>query len=261
MGATMALPVPAKARDPRAVPIDVWRADLAAARPLREDLELVLSRDELERASRYRFAPDRERFALARGILRVILGEYLGSNPAAIRFTYGSFGKPGVRTAPGSPPLFFNVSHGGGQVAYAVSRAAEVGIDLERVRSGVFEEGWSAAWLSPREQWRIAQVGDPWQRERTMFDLWTRKEAFLKGLGWGHRLRLHEVEAPAGAGAPLALVGQRPIAPQVAGWSVVQLDFDPGLSAALACYGCGARVVLRRFACSSPSSSWKSWPP
>ena len=248
MGVTMAPPAPAKAGDHAPAAIDVWRADLAAARPLREDLESALSRDERERGSRYRFARDRERFALARGILRVVLGDYLGSDPAAIRFAYGPFGKPGVQTAPGSPPLFFNVSHSGDQVVYGVSRAAEVGIDLEMVRTGVFEGGWSVAWLSPREQWRVAQVTDPWQRQRTMFDLWTRKEAFLKGLGWGHRLPLHEVEAPTGSGAPLAPVGPRPNAPQVAGWSVVQLDLDPGLSAALACYGCGARVVLRRFA-------------
>ena len=80
--------------------IHVWSAALdldddepAATLPL---LAGTLSSDEAERAKRYLIEHVRRRFIVCRGILRTILGRYLGCAPARLRFTYGARGKPAL---------------------------------------------------------------------------------------------------------------------------------------------------------------------
>jgi 4'-phosphopantetheinyl transferase len=70
-----------------------------------ERLTLILSRDERERAARYRFKRDATRFLVGRAALRSILGEHLGIDPERVRLTCGAHGKPEL--APRStPPVF-----------------------------------------------------------------------------------------------------------------------------------------------------------
>src|SRR5262245_37170099 len=73
----------------------VWTAvlDDTAGRRF-EQLARLLSSDESQRARRFRFERDRKRFIVCRGVLREILGTYLGKNPEAIVFSYGPQGKP-----------------------------------------------------------------------------------------------------------------------------------------------------------------------
>ena len=63
--------------------------------------ESILAKDEIERANRFRFQKDRERFVAGRGLLRMILSSYVGVPPGEIIFTYGSHGKPGLRRQDG----------------------------------------------------------------------------------------------------------------------------------------------------------------
>src|SRR3712207_7045713 len=50
----------------------------------------LLSADELERAGRFHFRKDRDRFVAGRGALREILGRYAGVAPQRLRFRYRS---------------------------------------------------------------------------------------------------------------------------------------------------------------------------
>ena len=69
-----------------------------------------------------------------RGILRELRGGYLGVRPADLRFRYRPFGKAFLITTPETNDLLFNLAHAEGLAIYAVSRARNVGVDLERVR-------------------------------------------------------------------------------------------------------------------------------
>lgn len=112
--------------------LHVWRADLSAAFDAAAEL---LSADEKERAQRFAFASDRERWLRARGILRALLGSYLDLDPSSLRFSAGTHGKPALvvetgRTGSSSADLHFNLSHSGGLALYAFS-SSEVGVDVE----------------------------------------------------------------------------------------------------------------------------------
>src|SRR4051795_5089607 len=54
----------------------------------------TLSSDEVKRAESFHFARDRERFVVARGTLRILLGRYLDQHPRDLRFAYNRWGKP-----------------------------------------------------------------------------------------------------------------------------------------------------------------------
>jgi 4'-phosphopantetheinyl transferase len=64
--------------------VHVWRAflDLLASRA--EGLGQQLTEDEVKRAQRFVFQKDRTHFIVARGLLRVILGGYLGVEPSVL---------------------------------------------------------------------------------------------------------------------------------------------------------------------------------
>ncbi len=72
--------------------IHIWHARLEQLNGLAQNLALTLSPDERDRANSFRFELDRERYAMSRGILRKLLGEYLGVSPGDLDFHYGRMG-------------------------------------------------------------------------------------------------------------------------------------------------------------------------
>src|SRR5436309_1175215 len=74
--------------------VHVWRAPLDLPHDRLESLRGALAQDERERASRFHFERDRRRFIAARGLLREILGRYVGLSPGGLWFGYTPYGKP-----------------------------------------------------------------------------------------------------------------------------------------------------------------------
>jgi 4'-phosphopantetheinyl transferase len=110
--------------------IDVWTVGLDAPPAEREALAETLSAEERQRAARFHFDRDRERFTAARGSLRRLLGSYCGRPPRELVFTYGQRGKPALADKDGED-LRFNLAHASGRALIAVTRGREVGVDLE----------------------------------------------------------------------------------------------------------------------------------
>ena len=137
----------------------------------------VLSMDEQERASRFHFDQDRQRFILCRAWLRCILGEHLAMPPHAVAFRLGSHGKPAV-----DGPWQFNLSHSGMWALCAVARGLPVGVDIEMFREMADAEELAERFFTPSEA-RMVHAANP--REHGFFTVWTRKEAFVKAVGTG----------------------------------------------------------------------------
>ena len=78
----------------RADELHVWQAWLDRSRDEVARLRSILRADELERAARFRFDRDRDRYVVGRGLLRTLLSSYLGIGPAELSFVYGPHGKP-----------------------------------------------------------------------------------------------------------------------------------------------------------------------
>ena len=69
----------------------IWRVSLDVTVSYQKLLKSILSVDENLRAKKYRFLLDRNRFVVARGVLRIILGFYLNMKPDKLQFSYGPY--------------------------------------------------------------------------------------------------------------------------------------------------------------------------
>ena len=126
--------------------VHVWSHRLDLDAPVVERLRALLAADEIERADRYRFLADRQRFAVSRAVMRLVLGRYVGCAPALLRFDYRcacrdphcspTRRKPVLAAPDGEPRVQFNLSHSGTLVVLAVA-LHDVGIDVESMRPDV----------------------------------------------------------------------------------------------------------------------------
>ena len=145
--------------------------------------------DEVEgqRAARLVREDLRRHYVLAHGGLRAVLGKYLGVAPGHIEIDRTTTGKPFLtKDLQERSAITFNLSHAHGRALVAVSRAQEVGIDLERVRSDVSVENLSRRYFTQSEHTTIMESA-PDQRATIFFRYWVAKEAVLKAQGIGLR--------------------------------------------------------------------------
>lgn len=222
--------------------VHVWRASLDAF-PEAGVLAAGLSADEQQRAGRFRVPQVRSRFIAARSILRNILGRYLECAPSQVRFHYREHGKPLLAPNTFRDDLRFNLSHSHGLALYAVSRAGEVGIDLERIRSDRDHEQLAERFFSSGE---AAALGDlpPEDRIDAFFQCWTRKEAYLKARGEGLAIPLASFSVSLAPGEPAALVSVDGDDREAARWWLSSIDPGPGFAAALAVEGAPSGLRL-----------------
>jgi 4'-phosphopantetheinyl transferase len=215
---------------PSPLEVHVWRSSLELAKQRIEALSETLSPEERNRASRYHFGVDRDRFIVARGLLRTLLATYLGVQPSAVEFSYNEFGKPCL-AAKGNRELCFNLSHSGDLAVFAFARA-EVGIDIERIRPDFAREEIAERFFSPEEVKALRDLPAELQ-PLGFFNCWTRKEAYIKGCGQGLTMPLSAFAVSLRPGEPAALVWHAE-APEVCEWSLRELVVPEPYVAAIA---------------------------
>jgi 4'-phosphopantetheinyl transferase len=164
--------------------IHLWLASLQLNSASMQRMWRTLDGDERTRALRFHFAKDRCDFTAARGILRDILSRYLGRPSSKLRFQYGESGKPELRARTGEEKLNFNTSHSHGLAVYAVTRGAEVGVDLEKVRPAMLRDSIPERFFSATEATELRSLPRRLQ-PRSFFQTWTQKEALAKAQGQG----------------------------------------------------------------------------
>jgi 4'-phosphopantetheinyl transferase len=220
------LPVP---NDLTLLPNDghVWRIYLDVPEAQRENFLATLSSDEVARANRFHFQQTREHFIAGRGILRSILGRYLGIEPQQVRFDYQERGKPVLGDTLGKSGLWFNLSHSQGLALCAVNYARQIGVDLEYTRRSCDIESLAKRFFLPREYALMRSLSGQQQQE-TFFRYWTCKEAYLKATGEG----LGKLEQ-----AEINLSPTEPARLHKSQWSLFELNPEEDYLAAVAVAG------------------------
>ena len=117
-----------------------------------------------------------------RGRLRLLLARYLRVTPRNVRLGREPNGKPILLSPAGVPPLRFSVSHSKDRVAYALTRAGEVGVDVEHFRPGLDWPGLAERFFAPAEARELRRAG-PAAGRASFYRLWTQKEAMAKADG------------------------------------------------------------------------------
>jgi 4'-phosphopantetheinyl transferase len=177
-----------------------------------------LDRHEVGRAATLHRARDRERYVLAHVALRELLGRFLGIPPRLVAYTRqpcpvcgGPDGRPGVQFA--GRPAHFSLSTSGDVVLIGIA-TAPVGVDVQ-----VLADSKTVTDVAPLlHRAEQAELGSAAPSERAMAftRLWTRKEAYLKGLGVG-----------VAHGTATEYLGSQQQTPSPRGWSVVDVQAPP----------------------------------
>jgi 4'-phosphopantetheinyl transferase len=219
--------------------VHVWRVSLALNREELSTLATLLSRDECDHSLGFKDETLRCRWIAARGALRAILAAYTELAPGALRFTTEPAGKPNL-VAGG---LSFNLTHTDHLAFIAITTGGLVGIDAEIVHPEFAWEDVGRTFFAREEISAIFQLA-PELRARAFYACWTRKEAYLKALGFGLQAALDRFEVAVGPDEPLLLrVDGDP--EQAAQWGLMDLS-EAGVAVALATNP--AKTIARRFA-------------
>ena len=221
--------------------VGLWWLDQSSPPPGLERLRSLVSESEAERARRLARAVHRERFLDSHVFLRLVLAEQTGIPPNALRFASAPCTRCGE--AHGKPYLEgsgvrFNLAHGERTTVVAVSRDAEVGVDVAE-RTAVEREpdlGRLASSLHPREAAAVARAGaDGIGAARGAFlRIWARKEAVAKAVGAGLTVPLADYDT---TGTTALCSGERVVVADVS------LPVDAACAAA-ACVPAGAAPAL-----------------
>jgi len=223
--------------------IHIWQATLDVGEEQARRWSQLLSEDERERAARFRFDVHRIRYIAGRAQLRMLLAGYLDASPTELVFSYGPNDKPSLA----APAPFFNLSHSEALALYAVTRDAEVGVDVELYDAAFPSRGIPERFFAPDEVRALRALPED-RQPRGFLELWTRKEAFIKARGDGLSLALDSFSVTLGQDRP-SLVRTGWSQDEPGQWTLLDLsDKDGEFIAAVAAKTKEWRVVRYRVA-------------
>ncbi len=214
--------------------IQVWLARLPAADAGIARLAGLLSRDERERAGRFRAVDARQHFVFGRALLRTLLAAHLDVEPAELEFAYQPHGKPFLTLPDPDAHPRFNLSHSGRLLAIALARGRDVGIDIESMSTEVPD--WlslASLFFSPRELEELTALPTPHLQRQAFFTGWTRKEAYLKATGEGLSNALAAVEVTLFPGQTPALLKLPTATEFQRQWSISDIPLPPDFAGAV----------------------------
>ena len=233
--------------------VHLWAAAMNEFVDQAPKLGLLLSPAEQVTAHKFKFARDRNRYLIRRGLLRLLLSRYLQQLPAAIEFQHGAYGKPEIKNHASGAPLFFNTSHSADIAVCAITSAGPVGVDIERTRTIPDIQKIARRYFRPRETETLMALPAE-SRLQAFYACWTRKEAFLKATGEGIAESLAKVEvtlAPRDPPAVVSLTGNPRAHEQ---WRLQPFSPAPGYLGCIAYKH--AQLALSHWRV-NPESSWR----
>lgn len=216
--------------------LHVWRADLNLPDRSIQQLNQILSTDERMRAERFRFEKDKKKFVIGVGILRTILGPYVGVEPKELRFIHGKRGKPMLDDVFANGSIQFNMSHSEGLALYGFTRDHEIGVDIEFVRDIPEMNKIAEQFFSIKENEVFRSLPESKKKE-AFFNCWTRKEAFIKAIGDGLYQPLDMFDVALKPSEPAKLLGIGGDSKRASRWLIHDLEPAPGFTAAFAVEG------------------------
>jgi 4'-phosphopantetheinyl transferase len=213
--------------------IHLWRSTEDIDPAQFAELAKSLSPEEHRRAEQYRFEPDRKRFVLCRGVLRDLLGRYLGCTAQSVRFARGPNGKPELDAAYHDSSLDFNLSHTKGMCLIGFAVGHPIGVDVEAIDP---KRDWAMLgrrFLHPHE-WEMISGLPIAHRAAAFYTCWTCKEAYLKASGEGLTRGLTTFEVILKEDTQPVQLVDAAARPMDTAWWLQSLNVAPQIAAAVA---------------------------
>ena len=212
--------------------VHVWCFELDRAWAARNDLADSLNSVELERAMHFHFEKHRRRYIAGRAVQRIILAQYLGLQAESLEFSNSAYGKPSLPKSSWLPNIKFNTSFSSNIGTLAVALNVDLGIDLEKINQNSDLHTLPFNEFSPEEYNWIQNL--PLDKQIIGFyELWTSKEAYLKGKGLGLSVPLDDFCITILQGDP-TLAWSNIDAQDPETWSFRRLKIEEGYASCLA---------------------------
>jgi len=208
--------------------VHIWKLPLELTPRLINQMQSILSTDEKKRAARFHFDKDRHAYMAARGQLRILLAKYLGKTAQEIALGYNEYGKPYVKNA----ALQFNVSHSGRFGLIAFDADWPVGVDIEKMRPDFGGMKIARHFFSAHEIGELSRLPIATQQS-AFFNGWTRKEAYIKALGKGLVIPLHQFSVSLAPDKAALLLSTEHDPAQKMHWKLFALPAPLGYAAAV----------------------------
>jgi 4'-phosphopantetheinyl transferase len=206
----------------------IWLIRYDRAEGLLKESENILSDEEKQRARRFHFKIDRERFSITRSLLKKILGKIISIPAQEIQFNFNKHGKP-VLTEP-FQKIQFNVSHSGNLGMIAISDTP-IGVDVEQFRKEMTTADIAKRFFSKVEVEEFLKLNED-EKLQGFFNCWTRKEAFIKAIGKGLSLPLNTFDVTLRPTEPARLLAVRYKNEVANDWTLTNIKVENGYAAA-----------------------------
>lgn len=145
-----------------------------------------ISEEKKKKIERFHFLIDRKLGLYAELLVRICACEELRLPNALLHFIKNDYGKPHLS---GHPCWHFNISHTRSIIAVAVSDH-KVGIDAEKVQKA--ELSVAERFFTAAERKYISEGG--LSADERFYEIWTRKEAYIKWAGKGLSIPIDTVD-------------------------------------------------------------------
>ena len=170
----------------------IWKTTVFANVDNLDSYWYLLTQDERVRAKEYYFAVDRNRYIIARAILRKLIAMYLDITPQDILFGYTEYGKPYLDIKNNPQVLKFNLAHSRDSIVYGFTKSIDVGVDVEFINKEFVIDDLVQHCCSKQEQNKLITLSDE-QKYSYFYNLWVIKEALVKAMGLGLSYDLREI--------------------------------------------------------------------
>ncbi|HVK59466.1 MAG TPA: 4'-phosphopantetheinyl transferase superfamily protein [Candidatus Kapabacteria bacterium] len=192
--------------------VHVWIEILESNGPLLAEAHSILSREENDRADRFVQKIHQDRFHICHLKKRQILSRYVGISPRELQFTVNEFGKPSLDSNKHSTLIGFNLSHSAERMLLGIVPKGRIGVDIEEIRPESAQMDVAERFFTERENIDLRSLAG-FARVEGFFNCWTRKEAYLKGLGYGLSIDPKDCEVTLLPGEPPLIRALAPKAP------------------------------------------------
>jgi 4'-phosphopantetheinyl transferase len=167
---------------------------------------------------------DAQRSLFSELLARYMLWKSTGESIGKTTFQVGSYGKPYYSNS----DMHFNISHSDRMILGVIGNR-EVGIDIERITGADIDI--AKHFFTEGERDLILSQKDEDTRSKVFFEIWTRKESFLKAIGTGLNTSLTSFD-----------VCEDQVYYEGRQYDIKNIDIKPEYSAAI-CTGAGNNLI------------------
>lgn len=162
--------------------IELWVIPTDQPATVVERLAGLLDRSERDRAAQADQAGHGDRFRTVHGAVRLLAAERLGLGPAALTWSYGRHGKPGI-AAVGAAGLQLSYSASDSLAVLALAQGRRVGADVEQLRDERVAARVAVRYFSSEDARYVTSAASAADRSDRFTRLWCRREACVKVYG------------------------------------------------------------------------------